>query len=133
MSERPTALVTGASGFVGRHIAPELARHGWTVRRAVRERSEDGNDVVIGSLGPETGWHQALAGVDAVVHLAARVHHQHEEHAIGLYRNVNIEGTLHLARCAAAAGVKDFIFVSTILVHGRSNTGRAAPETPADA
>jgi UDP-glucose 4-epimerase len=125
MSERPTALVTGASGFVGRHIAPELARHGWIVRRAVRERSEDGNDVVIGSLGPETGWHQALAGVDAVVHLAARVHHQHEEHAIELYRNVNIEGTLHLARCAAAAGVKDFIFVSTILVHGRSNNGRA--------
>jgi UDP-glucose 4-epimerase len=41
-----------------------------------------------------------------------------------LYRNVNIEGTLHLARCAADAGVRHFIFVSTILVHGRSNDGR---------
>ena len=42
-----------------------------------------------------------------------------------LYRDVNIDGTLHLARCAADAGVKQFIFVSTVLVHGRSNDGRA--------
>jgi UDP-glucose 4-epimerase len=52
------------------------------------------------------------------------VHHPHDERAIELYRNVNIEGTLHLARCAAAAGVRDFVFVSTILVHGRSSNGR---------
>jgi UDP-glucose 4-epimerase len=60
-----------------------------------------------------------------VVHLAARVHHKHEEHAVQLYRNVNIAGTLHLARSAATAGVRQFIFVSTVLVHGRSNEGRA--------
>ena len=54
-----------------------------------------------------------------------RVHQQHEEHAVELYRSVNIEGTLELARSAAAAGVGQFIFVSTVLVHGRSNDGRA--------
>jgi UDP-glucose 4-epimerase len=53
------------------------------------------------------------------------VHHKHEEHAVQLYRNVNIAGTLHLARSAATAGVRQFIFVSTVLVHGRSNEGRA--------
>lgn len=126
MSERkPTVLVTGASGFVGRHVAPALAREGWQVRRAVRSLDGTDDEVVIESIGPETDWKSALDGVDAVVHLAARVHHKHEEHAVQLYRNVNIAGTLHLARSAATAGVRQFIFVSTVLVHGRSNEGRA--------
>jgi UDP-glucose 4-epimerase len=122
---RPVVLVTGASGFVGGHLAPALARAGWAVRRAVRKQDGTADEVLIRSLGPTTDWKDALAGADAVVHLAARVHHQHEEHAVELYRNVNIEGTLHLARSAAAAGVTHFIFVSTVLVHGRSNDGRA--------
>jgi UDP-glucose 4-epimerase len=122
---KPVVLVTGASGFIGRHLAPALARAGWSVRRAVRSPEGVDDEVVIGSIGPDTDWQAALAGVDAVVHLAARVHHKHEEHAVRLYRNVNIEGTLHLARCAATAGVRQFVFVSTVLVHGRSNDGRA--------
>jgi len=121
---RPTVLVTGANGFVGRHLVPVLAQNGWVVRRAVRTSAQDANDVVIGELGPTTDWNAALAGADAVVHLAARVHRQNDEHALDLYHSVNVEGTLHLARCAMAAGVRDFIFVSTILVHGRSNSGR---------
>ncbi|MFK4726820.1 UDP-glucose 4-epimerase [Bradyrhizobium niftali] len=126
MSERkPVVLVTGASGFVGGHVVPALAREGWSVRRAVRSLTGAGDEVVIETIGPETDWKAALEGVDAVVHLAARVHHKHEEQAVQLYRNVNIAGTLHLARCAAAAGVRQFIFVSTVLVHGRSNEGRA--------
>ena len=126
MSEKkPVVLVTGASGFVGRHVAPALAREGWSVRRAVRSPDGVDDEVVIETIGPETDWRAALDGVDAVVHLAARVHHKHEEHADEIYRNVNIAGTLHLARCAAAAGVRQFIFVSTVLVHGRSNEGRA--------
>lgn len=126
MSERkPVVLVTGASGFVGRHVAPELSREGWSVRRAVRSPEGVDDEVVIESIGPDTDWQAALEGVDAVVHLAARVHHKHEEHAVQLYRNVNIAGTLHLARAAATAGVRQFIFVSTVLVHGRSNEGRA--------
>jgi UDP-glucose 4-epimerase len=122
---RRIVLVTGASGFVGRHLSPALERGGWVVRRAVRRPSGGAGEVVIGSIGPTTAWQQALAGADAVVHLASRVHHQHEEHAVDLYRNVNIEGTLHLARCAADAGVRQFVFVSTVLVHGRTNNDRA--------
>lgn len=126
MSEKePVALVTGASGFLGRHIGPALVREGWSVRRVVRSPEGSGDEVVIESIGPETDWQAALEGVDAVIHLAARVHYKHEEHAVQLYRDVNIDGTLHLARCAAAAGVRHFIFISTVLVHGRSNEGRA--------
>jgi UDP-glucose 4-epimerase len=125
-AKKPVVLITGASGFVGRHVAPALARAGWSVRRAVRAAEGLEDEVVIKSIGPETAWEAALEGVDAVVHLAARVHHKYEEHAVQLYRNVNIAGTLHLARSAATAGVRDFVFLSTVLVHGRSNDGRGA-------
>lgn len=126
MSEiKPVALVTGANGFLGRHIVPALAREGWSVRRAVRSPEGTDGEVVINSIGPETDWQAALEGVDAVVHLAARVHYKNEEHAVQLYRDVNVDGTLHLARYAATAGVRQFIFISTVLVHGRSNDGRA--------
>lgn len=122
---RPVVLVTGASGFVGRHVAPALARQGWSVRRVVRRSEGVDDEVVVESIGSETNWQTAIAGVDAVVHLAARVHHKSEEHAAELYRNVNTLGTLHLARCASTTGVRQFIFVSTVHVHGRSNEGRA--------
>lgn len=128
---RPVVLVTGASGFVGRHLAPALSREGWAVRRAVRRSSGNNEEVVIQSIGPATDWQTALTGVDAVVHLAARIHHQNEEHAVTLYQDVNVEGTLHLARSAANAGTRHFIFVSTVLVHGRSNDGRG-PFSEAD-
>lgn len=129
---RPVVLVTGASGFVGRHVAPALAREGLAVRRALRSPSGTDDEVLIDSIGPATDWRVALAGVDVVVHLAARVHRENEAQVVDLYRSVNIEGTLHLARCAAEAGVRQFIFVSSVLVHGRSNDGRA-PFTENDA
>ena len=119
----PVVLVTGASGFVGQHLARALLRHGWNVRRAVRVPSGAKDEIVIESIGAASDWREALRGVDAVVHLAARVHQHYEEYAIELYRQVNIEGTLQLARSAANAGVRHFIFVSTVLVHGRSNYG----------
>jgi UDP-glucose 4-epimerase len=124
-NSRPIVLVTGASGFVGRHLAPALVHDGWVVRRAVRTPSGSDDEILIRSIGPATDWRAALVGVNAIVHLAARVHRQNEEHEVGLYRSINTEGTLHLARCAANAGVRQFIFISTVLVHGRSNDGRA--------
>ncbi len=122
---RPLVLVTGASGFVGRHLVPVLVQAGWRVRCAVRTLTGNSDEVLIGSIGPDTDWQAALHGVEAVVHLAARVHHPGEEHAGEIYRTVNTEGTLQLARCAAAAGVHQFIHLSTILVNGASTDGRA--------
>jgi UDP-glucose 4-epimerase len=121
---RPVVLVTGASGFIGRHLGPALERAGWTVRRTIRAPTANHNEVLIDSIGPATDWQGALAGVDAIVHLAARVHHPNEEHAADLYRNVNIEGTLNLAHRATQLGVRKFVFVSTILVNGRTTEGR---------
>jgi UDP-glucose 4-epimerase len=100
---RPIVLVTGASGFVGRHVASMLARNGRAVRRAVRNLSGSDDEVLIESVGPATDWRAALDGVEAVVHLTARVHQPHDERAAELYRSVNTEGTLELARCAATA------------------------------
>jgi nucleoside-diphosphate-sugar epimerase len=78
----------------------------------------------IGDIGPETKWNDALAGVDSVVHLAARAHIMNDEVADPLaeYRRVNVDGTRNLARQAAAAGVKRFIFISSIGVNGNINT-----------
>jgi UDP-glucose 4-epimerase len=121
----PLVLVTGANGFVGRHLTPILSSKGWLVRRAVRSYSPTGDEVTIGSIGPSTDWADAVNGAQIVVHLAARVHQVNEESAIDLYRAVNTEGTLQLARSAANAGVKRFIFVSTMLVNGSCTDGRA--------
>src|SRR5262249_35565173 len=73
--DRPVVLITGATGFVGRHVAPVLQLNGWNVRRAVRTSSALGNEVVVGTIGLGTDWRAALDGVDIVLHLAARVHH----------------------------------------------------------
>jgi UDP-glucose 4-epimerase len=124
-SDRPLVLVTGANGFIGRHVAPHLAASGWSVRRGVRQPMGLNNEVVVQSLDGATDWRRALSGAFAVVHLAARVHQRNEGPNFDLYRDTNVEGTLHLARCAADAGVHKFTFVSTVLVHGRSNGGRA--------
>ena len=124
IDDRPVVLVTGASGFIGRHLIPALESGGWTVRRALRFTTGAENEVLIDTIGSETSWERSLVGVDSVVHLAARVHHPYEEHARELYQEINVEGTLRLARSAADAGVRRFVFISTILVNGRSTDGR---------
>lgn len=126
-------LVTGASGFVGRAVCEHLVRRGHTVSGAARD-PEAVSPLVrprrIGNIGPDTDWVDALFNIDAVVHLAARVHVMHEtsENAITSYRTVNTEGTLHLAEAAAAAGVKRFVFISTIKVNGERTHRRPFTE-----
>lgn len=124
MNGQPVVLLTGANGFVGQNLAPMLAANGMIVRRAVRTSSAHPDTVVIDSIGPQTEWKEALRHVDAVVHLAGRAHHPREEHAAELYRSLNTEGALHLARCAAEVGVRKFIFMSTILVNGTNTDNR---------
>ena len=121
---RLVVLLTGANGFVGRNLAPLLTTNGMIVRRAVRKPSPHANTVIIDAIGPVTDWNEALFEADAVVHLAARVHHPREEPAAEIYRSINTDGTLHLARCAAKAGVRHFIYLSTVLVNGSSTDGR---------
>ena len=99
---RPVVLLTGANGFVGRNVAPVVTANGMIVRRAIRQLSPDADPgadtIIINTIGPRTNWEEALVGVDAVVHLAARVHHPREEHATDIYRSINTDGTLHAWR-----------------------------------
>jgi nucleoside-diphosphate-sugar epimerase len=76
--------------------------------------------VHVGELGPDTDWTPALDGVDVVVHTAARVHVMHETSADPLaeFRRANVDGTMALARQAAAAGVRRLVFLSSIKVNG---------------
>jgi nucleoside-diphosphate-sugar epimerase len=127
-------LLTGGTGFVGRRLSQELADRGHSVRLALRTPRPGMafESSVVGDLGPATEWNSALQGVDAVVHLAARVHVM-RDHAGGAdeFRRVNTEGTLRLAQSAADAGVRRFVFLSTIKVNGEATTGR--PFRPDDA
>src|SRR5437588_9374191 len=123
-----TALLTGATGFLGPYMATELTRAGWRVRAALRAPAEiPGETVLVGPIGAATDWTAALTGVDTVVHLAARVHQSSrlEKADRDLYHETNVNGTLRLAREAAAAGVRHFVFMSSIAVNGPLTDGRA--------
>jgi len=128
-------LVTGASGFVGKRLCEYLEDKGFDVARAVRhaERTAKGT-CSVGSVGPDTNWNEALTGVDVIVHLAARVHVMEDDAADPLaeYRRVNVDGTKKLAMVAVKAGVRRFIYVSTIKVNGEATFGKAysASDTP---
>lgn len=126
-------LVTGANGFVGTALYHALIGRGLVARRAVRRAEAvvtPGADVVVGEIGPTTDWRQALHGVDAVIHLAARAHVMRDVAVDPLadYRRVNVLGTQGLARAAADAGVRRMIFLSSIKVNGEKTAGKPYSE-----
>jgi nucleoside-diphosphate-sugar epimerase len=119
-------LLTGATGFLGSQLARSLASGaGANVTAAVRRNIElpVARVVVTHDLDADTDWSSALTGQQVVIHAAARAHIMKDEVADPLaeYRRVNVEGTLNLARQAAAAGVRRFIFISSIGVNGNIN------------
>jgi nucleoside-diphosphate-sugar epimerase len=124
-------LVTGATGFVGRALCAELAQTGHEAVPAVREARGLGAECVVGQIDANTDWRAALTGALAVVHLAARVHVMHDKASdpLAAFRAVNTAGTLNLARQCVAAGVRRFVFISSIKVSGE---GRAQPYTESD-
>lgn len=123
-------LVTGATGFLGGAVVRRLAASGRAVKAAVRTDPADWTQGVtpvrVGNLDGTTDWSAALAGVDVVVHCAARAHVLNETAADPLaeFRRINTEGTLNLARQAASAGVRRLIFISSIGVNGAETFGR---------
>lgn len=121
-----TLLVTGASGFVGRAMLEEALARGYAVRAAVRgPRPGLPRGVRVFQTGEGVGpvdWSAALDGVDAVVHLAARVHVMQEplRDPLGEFRRVNVDATAVLAEAAARAGVRRLVFASSVKVLGES-------------
>lgn len=120
-------LVTGATGFVGRVVCQHLADAGIEVRKTLRSSQDNQlNSCVVGEIDDKTDWTQALAEIDSIVHLAARVHVMKDNSADPLseFRKVNLDGTVNLARQAAQAGVRRLIFISSIKVNGEKTEGQ---------
>jgi UDP-N-acetyl-alpha-D-quinovosamine dehydrogenase len=130
-------LVTGASGFIGSVLCKHLLQYGLSVRASTRSNSSStipsgAETLRITSVDGGTDWSEALGGVDAVVHLAARVHVMHESNddPHGAFRTVNTEGTNRLAAMAAGAEVRRIVYVSSIKVNGEQTAN--SPFTECD-
>lgn len=132
-------FVTGATGFVGRFLCERLMSQGLSVRGTILASESQTaltagvEPAVIDPLGPETLWHHALSDIDTVIHLAARVHIMDDcaTNPLVEFRKVNVEGTLKLARDAACAGVRRFVFISSIKVNGEESAASYTPDSPA--
>lgn len=111
-------LVTGASGFIGRHAVAALASHGWYVRAVIRRQSTPPaaaevvtiSDLAVDDLTP------LVQGMDAVLHLAGRAHVLHEtaKDPVHAFHQANVVATRRLWTSAIEAGVRRFIFMSSI-------------------
>ena len=120
-------LITGATGFIGRHLAPALLARGFSVRAALRH-AEQANalgpgiePIVIGDIA-EADWRPAIADVAAVVHLAG-IAHTGEASSEETYDRINRWAAVDLARAAADAGIR-FVFMSSV----RAQSGPTALE-----
>ncbi len=117
-------LLTGATGFLGCSLVVELVNRQFNVLAAVRRLTDFLPEIVqqevITELSADTYWQSSLQDIDVVIHCAARVHIMNDKVSDPLseFRAVNVDGTLNLARQAVEAGVKRFIFISSIKVNG---------------
>jgi nucleoside-diphosphate-sugar epimerase len=113
-------LVTGANGFVGRAVSKEFLKRGMAVWAGVRDNARavamGAEPYVLGDLGLAEKRH--LPSVDAIVHLAGIAHELRGQNAEHVYQTVNCAATERLARDASMAGIRRFVFVSTIKVNG---------------
>jgi nucleoside-diphosphate-sugar epimerase len=118
-------LLTGANGFVGRAILKTAQQRSIKIRPAYRSLDSvkgQPEAAFVSGLDSAADWFKALQGVDVVIHTAARAHVRREAalDPLAEYRRVNVQGTLNLARQAAAAGVRRFVFISSIKVNGEA-------------
>ncbi|WP_165743733.1 SDR family oxidoreductase [Pseudoalteromonas sp. Z9A6] len=126
--------ITGATGFVGRHLMKGLIASVEELVTIGRRKTDLSNVTFYkGSIDKKTDYSKALGSVDVVIHCAARVHVMNDAASDPLtqFRSVNTQGTLNLAKQAAQADVKRFIFLSSIKVNGESTSGKA-PFTASD-
>lgn len=129
-------LVTGARGFVGQVLCRHIRASGHELVAIVRQAPVESDELALGTLDGHTDWRHALSGVDVVVHLAGRAHAVDAPggDVEAVYHAANVLVTRNLAEQAREAGVRRFVFVSTIKVNGESTPPRrafSADDTPA--
>lgn len=123
MYNEKTVLVTGAGGFIGQQFCERALSEGYSVKAALRRNQKLPNGVkgnVFGDFSETIDWSDALIGVDVIIHLAARAHvvQETEKDVLAAYRSINVDVTRRLAEQAVEVGVKRFVFLSSIGVHG---------------
>ncbi|UOG92020.1 MAG: SDR family oxidoreductase [Candidatus Thiothrix sulfatifontis] len=129
-------LLTGSTGFIGSSLTQHLHQKGYSIIAAVRQISDafspDIKQVSVTDLLPSTNWTSAINKVDTIIHLAARAHILKDQATdpLAAFRETNTYATLNLAQQAANAGVRRFIFISSIGVNG--NQTYAQPFTADD-
>jgi len=119
-------LITGGTGFVGKALVDYLLNEQIKICLAVRKRVKSLPDIAsqveLSNMSPTFNWSRALHSVSTIIHLAARVHimNDNDDNPLAEFRKVNTEVTLNLARQAADAGVKRFVFISSVKVNGEA-------------
>ena len=135
-------LITGADGFVGRHLGAAALARGMSVRGAVRQLPAAGLDapwaevsgriepVAVGDIGGNADWTGVLAGIETVVHLAGRAHILRETAAdpVAAMRRIIVEGTRRLAEAMLDSAARRLVFVSSIHVLGNATQGTPLDE-----
>ncbi len=139
------AIITGATGFIGAALCKKLTISGWSVLGFIQtnENITPGHNIeLISGFKLETSNmpKNSFINTQCLIHTAARVHVMQDSTVDLLheFRKVNVEGTLRLAKQAAAAGVKRFILLSSVKVHGESSqigqpfreSDQVVPESP---
>ena len=124
-----TALVTGASGFIGNRLCQHLHNKGYKVQAMLRKMIKGPwDEAIVVDLVSDLP-HATAMNVDTVYHLAGIAHDFRTGSDIDhSYRKVNTEATAKLASLAAANGVKRFVFVSSVKAGGASSGGACADE-----
>lgn len=115
-------LLTGSTGFIGKQLVTSFQEQGLSVTTVTRKEISSSTipNFVVGYINGQTDYTAALKDIDCVVHAAARAHVLNEtsNNPLALFQEINVEGTLNLAKQAIAADVKRFVFLSTIGVYG---------------
>jgi len=137
-AKRLTVLITGASGFIGKHLINSLiGSNEFSIRGLVGRNMVDFNDLNVKiyaeTIDENTDWTEKLRDCDVVIHLAgiAHVFDKPSAEMKDKYQSINVRSTANLAKYAVKAGVKKFIFLSSITVNG-FETNKDTPFTEND-
>lgn len=123
-------LITGANGFVGSHLSTKLSNLtnvNLTLAARIELSTEFGTFYNVHQINSFTDWSKVLVGQTVVIHTAARTHVMKDKlnESLFEYQQVNVNGTLNLARQCINAGVRRFIYLSSIKVNGeRTSSGK---------